>query len=193
MKTSAPHRFRKASVGLFLTIFFLISSAFGQMTAAELKAKAESLMNQSKMTEAMPVIEKWIAADPEDPDAHEHMGFALIGLAIHSSDAAEKKDLRIRARTSFIKSKMLGNKKYLVTAMIESLPEDGSEAAPFSADPKSHALTVAGERAFTAGRIDEAIDYYKQAAAADGKNYFAPLFVGDMLIKKDAYAEAEVW
>lgn len=192
MKTSAPHRFKSVSV-VFVTILLLVSSALAQMTAAELKAKAESLMNQSKMTEAMPVIEKWIAADPDDAYAHEQMGFALIGLAIHSSDPAEKKDLRVRARLSFIKSKALGNTKNLVSAMIESLPEDGREAASFSPDPKSNALTVAGERAFTSGKIDEAIDLYKQAAAADAKNYFAPLFVGDMLIKKEAYAEAEVW
>jgi tetratricopeptide (TPR) repeat protein len=196
MSRSDLRRFRSAA-GSFLFAILLITFASSptaaQLSAAELKAKAEALMDQSKKTEAMPIIEKWIEADPDDPAAHEHLGFALVGLAIHSSDAAEKKELRVRARTSFIKSKMLGNKKNLVTAMIESLPEDGSEGAPFSTDPRSHALTVAGERAFTAGKIDEAIEFYKQAAVADPKNYFAALFVGDMLLKKDSFAEAEVW
>ena len=189
-----PH----AAVTLFAVLLFLVAfvatpSVSAQGNAPELKSKAEELVRQSKMTEALPVIEQWIAADPDDALAHERHAFALLSKAIHVTDVAERKALRIQARGAFIKAKMLGNKDNLITAMIESLPEDGSEGPGFSEDPKSNALTVAGERAFTSGKIDEAIDLYKQAAAADPKNYFAPLFVGDMLLKKDAFAEAEVW
>jgi hypothetical protein len=190
-------QFRSFYAGIFILVAAMIlgsaPNAGAQGKAAELKAKAEDLVRQSKMTEALPVIEQWIAANPDDALAHERHAFALIGKAIHVTDPAERKALRIQARGAFIKAQMLGNKANLLTAMIDSLPEDGSEGPAFSEDPKSHALTVAGEKAFTSGKIDEAIELYKQAAAADAKNYFAPLFVGDMLIKKDAYAEAETW
>ncbi|MEQ1763320.1 MAG: tetratricopeptide repeat protein [Pyrinomonadaceae bacterium] len=185
----------RLSLMLFVAamIFVAAPHVSAQGNAAELKAKAEQLFSQSKMTEALPVIEQWIAADPDDALAHERHAFALIGKAIHVTDPAERKTLRVQARGAFIKSKMLGNKANLIAAMIDSLPEDGSEGPGFSEDPKSHALTVAGEKAFTSGKIDEAIELYKQAAAADPKNYFAPLFVGDMLIKKEAFVEAELW
>lgn len=87
----------------------------------------------------------------------------------------------------------MGNDANLILALIQSLPEDGSEGPPFSTDPRSHALTVAGERAFTQGKIDDAIDLYKQAAAADAKNYYAALFSGDMYPKKEDYTNAETW
>jgi len=191
-----PHR-RSAVAAAFFTFALLMFGASphaaAQSGAAELKAKAEELMRQSKMTEALPVIEQWIAAAPNDGVAHEQLGFALLGKSVHTENQNDRRALRIKARAAFVKATELGNGINLVKAMIDSLPEDGSQGPPFSSDPKSHALTVAGEKAFTSGKIDEAIDLYKQAASADPKNYFAPLFIGDMYLKKEAYAEAETW
>lgn len=190
-----PHRRHALPAALFALALLLsgaVSSA-AQDSAAELKAKAEELIRLDKMVEAVPAIEKWIAADPNNGRAYEHLGFALLGKSVHAPEPNERAALRIKARAAFVRSKALGNDANLITAMIYSLPEDGSEGPPFSESPRSHALTVAGERAFTAGKIDEAIDLYKQAAAADAKNYFAPLFIGDMYVKKEAWADAETW
>lgn len=85
------------------------------------------------------------------------------------------------------------NETNFVKAMIASLPMDGSEGRSFSDVPQSHALTYSGEQAFTQGKIDEAIDLYKQALDADPKNYYAALFSGDMYLKKEDYKNAEIW
>ena len=187
------HRFAFVLFTFAVLLIGATSQAAAQGDAAALKATAEELYRQDKMVEAVPAIEQWIAADPKDAMAHELLGFALLGKAVHATDPKERAALRIKARASFVKTKSMGNGTNLINALIESLPEDGSDGQPFSDDPKSQALTMAGEKAFTAGKIDEAIDLYKQAAAADAKNYYAPLFVGDMLLKKDAYSEAETW
>lgn len=69
MKSTHTRHFRvgRALVRLFPLILVLASPVFfyAQSDVAALKAKADELMQQDKMTEALPVLEKLIAADPK--------------------------------------------------------------------------------------------------------------------------------
>lgn len=188
---------RAKAVGLsaliFVSAFLFSNAAFAQGDAASLRAKAKALVSEERLIEALPILEQLIAVSPNDNEAYQHLGFALLAKSIHSDSEADRTQFRKRAREAFVKAKSEGNNSNLVAAMIGSLPEDGSQGQDYSKDPMSNALTIAGERAFTSGKLDEAIEYYKQAVAADGKNYFAALFTGDMYLKKEEYANAETW
>jgi tetratricopeptide (TPR) repeat protein len=183
-----------ARLTICLVLGFVMHAAVaGQDNIAELRAKAADLMKQSRMTEAVPVLERILQLDDRDANSYEMLGSALLGLAVNTKDVAEKKTVRLAARQAFIKARDLGNDSNFVKAMIASLPMDGSEARQFSTVPRSHALTYEGEQAFTQGKIDEAISLYKQAHEADPKNYFAALFAGDMYLKKEEFTNAETW
>lgn len=197
MKNISLRRSFAKPLGVFalmlLSAILFSHPAFAQGDAAALKAKAKALMSEDRLIEALPVLEQLVAASPNDGEAFENLGFALLGKTVHVESAADRKQLRVRARDAFVKAKSLGNNSNLVSAMISSLPEDGSDAKDFSKDPISNALTNAGERSFTSGKLDEAIEYYRQALKADPKNYFAALFAGDMYLKKDDFTNAETW
>jgi len=189
-------KFRLTLFG-FATIAIVFAVAAQAVQAQDdtptLWLKAEALMKQSRMTEAVPILEKIIALDPKDAEAYIELGTALLGKAINEPNTAERKKVRIAARNSFIKAKELGKATNFVNAMIGSIPEDGSDGTPFSQVPRSHALTYAGEQAFTQGKIEEALDLYKQALEADPTNYHAALFSGDMYLKQNDYLNAEIW
>src|ERR1039457_5393472 len=69
------------------------------------KQKAEDLVKPEKFTEALPILEEVAAAEPDNAHTQFKWGFALIGQAIATKDAAERKAMRIRARNSFLKAK----------------------------------------------------------------------------------------
>lgn len=182
---------------LILYIFIFISQAFypayGQENIAELKEKAAALVKEHKYLEALPLLEKITAADQNDAEAFFNLGSALLVKSIAINDPAGQKEFRVRAREAFIKSKNLGKDTTLVRAFIDAIPADGSKEQSFSNDPRSDALTVAGEREFVGRNLDKAIELYKLALEADPKNYFAALFIGDCYLGKESYADAEIW
>ena len=184
---------------LCLTIFALSLFAFTfaanaqDGNLAEMKAKASNLLGNNNIIEALPLLEKIAQAEPNDADTQFHLGFALIGKAINVKDKAERRQLRVRARNAFLKAKELGKNENVVAAFIHSIPPDGSEAPGFSANEEANAAMEGGERAFTAGKIDEALALYQKAAGLDPKIYEAALFSGDMYFRKNDYPNAEIW
>lgn len=192
MKTRSP---LSLSVVVLFTILIagIGPDTFGQDDTPSLWLKAEALIKQDRLVDAVPVLERIVELDPDDGEAHVALGNALLGKAINTADPAEQKRLRIAARGSFIKGRDLGQNTNFVRAMIDSLPEDGSENSQYSDNPQSQALTMAGEKAFTQGKINEALDHYKKALDADPKNYYAALFSGDMYLRMNDHQNAEVW
>ena len=161
--------------------------------AAELKRRASELMKQTKYTEALPLLEKIAALEPNDGETQFYLGFALIGQAANTKDEAARKALRIRGRNAFVKAKSLEFYEPRLDALIQSLPEDGSDAAGFSPNTKADELIREGEALFSQGKADEALKKYQQALEADPKNYHAALFSGDIYLQKNDFAQAEIW
>jgi tetratricopeptide (TPR) repeat protein len=184
---------------LCLTIFALSLFAFPSAANAqneslnETKAKAADLLKNNNIIEALPLLEKIAQAEPNDADTQFFLGFALIGKAINVKDKAERKQLRVRARNAFLKAKQLGKEENVIDAFIQSIPPDGSEAPGFSANEEANTAMENGERAFTAGKIDEALALYQKAIKLDPKIYEAALFSGDMYFRKNDYGNAEIW
>ncbi|HKY43047.1 MAG TPA: tetratricopeptide repeat protein [Pyrinomonadaceae bacterium] len=162
-------------------------------SANELKRKAAELLKETKYTEALPILEKIATLEPKDGETQFYLGFALAGQAVNTKDAAARKALRVRSRAAFVKAKSLNFEDPRLDALINSLPEDGSDAADFSSDSKANALVKEGEALFSQGKKDEALKKYQEALALDPKLYHAALFSGDIYLQKQDYAQAETW
>jgi tetratricopeptide (TPR) repeat protein len=189
---------RKLPLILFISLCFLIaaSSATRAQTdenVDELKRQASELLKQNKYTEALPLLEKISTLHPNDGETQFFLAFALIGQAANTKDDATRKSLRVRARNAFVKAKSLGFNEPRLDALIQGLPEDGSDPARFSPDPKAEALMKEGEALFSQGKPDEALKKYQQALEVDPKLYHAALFSGDIYLQKQDFAKAETW
>jgi tetratricopeptide (TPR) repeat protein len=174
-------------------ISFSISQAQTDGSATEMRRRASALLKENKYTEALPLLEKVATLQPDDGEAQFFLGFALMGEAANTKDDAPRKALRIRARNAFLKAKSLGFYEPRLDAMIESLPEDGSDAEDFSSKSKANALMKEGEALFTQGKDAEALKKYQQALEVDPKLYYAALFSGDIYLQRKDYAQAETW
>ncbi|MEK6281072.1 MAG: tetratricopeptide repeat protein [Acidobacteriota bacterium] len=160
---------------------------------AELKQQASALLEQTRYTEAVPLLEKIVAAEPDDAEGHYYLASALLGLIANTKDEDAKKQLRLRARATFLKAKELGHTAANLDAMIQSLPPDGSGFSPFSARAEADATMKEGEALFSRGKLDDAFKAYQKALALDPGLYSAALFSGDVELQKGDYAQAEVW
>lgn len=181
---------------LFAALFFASSlpiAAQDDLNPREMWLRVETLFEQNNKIEALQWIEKLLKIEPKDPDLHAMMAEALMAKALHVSSDEEAKTLRKRAREFFVKARELGNDSDYVKTMIASMPEDGGAKAKYSSVPASDAATLAGEKAFTQGKFDEALEHYQKALELDPKNYFAAVFSGDMYLKNNDYAKAEAW
>ena len=157
------------------------------------KQKADELVKQLKMTEALPLLEELSAAEPANAELQFQLGSALLAQAYITQDVAARKSMRIRARDVFIKSKALGVQEPVVDAMISAIPADGADARAFSQNRAANDLMNAAEALFAQGKLDDALTFYQQALEADAKLYEAALFSGDVYTQKSDYEQAEIW
>lgn len=189
----------KARLFVGLSMVFLIAAAFAAITPAQsddpvaMKKQALQLMDEQKMTEALPLLEKLSDLTPKDPEVRVKLGFALLGKAITVSDETEKRQLRIRARDAFIRARDLGDDSELVKGLLDGLPEDGSAKMGYSDNSEANKLMEKGEAAFATGKMDDAFAFYQSALKLDPNCYFAALFSGDIFVQQQKYADAETW
>ena len=181
---------------LLIFLFVAIPGAATQAqteSTAELKQRAGGLLKENKYTEALPLLEKIAAAEPNDGETQFYLAFALLGQAENTKDQTARKALRVRARHAFIRAKELRYNEPKLDALILSLPEDGSEGPAFSPNAKANTLMEEGEALFSQGKPDEALKKYQQALELDPKLYHAALFSGDIYLQKEDFANAETW
>ena len=179
----------------FLSVALVSPATQAQTTesTSELKRRVSDLMEQTKYTEALPLLEKIATLEPKDGETQFYLGFALLGQAHNTKDDAMRKALRVRARNSFIKAKQLGFNEPRLDALIVGLPEDGSDAPSYSPNPQANVFMQEGEAFFSQGKPDEALKKYQQALELDSKLYHAALYSGDIYLQKQDFAQAETW
>lgn len=170
-------------------------SIYGQdgESVSQLEKKVEELLKQVKYTEALPLLEKLLIAEPNNPRTHFDLGFALMAQANVTNDATAKKSLRIRARNEFIKSKELGIEEPIVDALIQSMAPDGSEGAAVSGNEAAVKIMAEAEAYFAQGKLDKALKNYQRALELDPKLYEAALFSGDVYVHREDFKQAEFW
>jgi tetratricopeptide (TPR) repeat protein len=190
----------RVAICLVVLLFGLGSSFFCSPVAAqtgesiaELKASVGDLMKQNKYTEALPLLEKIVVAEPNDAKTQFYLGFALIAQANNTKDPAQRPALRLRARAAFLKAKELNIQEPLVDALISAIPLDGSDAAAFSENIAANGLMTEAEAFFAQGKLDQALSNYQEALRLDPKLYHAALFAGDVFTQKQDFTQALAW
>ncbi len=192
-------RYRLIIRSAAMTILLLLTSFFSPTICqtneglADLKAQAAALVKQTRLTEALPLLEKIVAAEPQNARMVFNLGFALIAKSMALADGPDRRALRVRARDAFIKAKELKINEPVVEALIQSLPPDGSPGAAFSENVEANALMVRAEGSFSQGNLDAALADYQKALQLDPKLYHAALFCGDVAMQKGDYNQAEIW
>ena len=185
----------------FVVLLFCFSSSWYCTTTyaqtsqntAEMKERLSALIKETKYTEALPLLEQLVVAEPDNAQMHFHLGFALIATAHITKDDAARKALRMRARKAFIRAKELNISEPVVSALIESLPPDGSDGPAFSSNIAANALMTKAEGLFSQGKLDEALKNYQKALELDPALYHAALFSGDAYMQKGDFPQAENW
>jgi tetratricopeptide (TPR) repeat protein len=181
------------SVALVLLFFAVASSQNPGETAAQTKARAKVLVDAQKFTEALPLYEQLVKQMPSDVEVHTNLGFCLLAQAHNVDDPATRRQLRVRARESFVRAKDYGDTSMFVLGLIEGIPADGSGGNGFSDNAEANRLMSKGEGFFTSGKPDEALKAYGEALAIDPRCYYAALFSGDVHFKNNRLDEAEKW
>ena len=187
----------RAAILLFCLASVLYAAGAQTQTTesvAEQKQKVLDLVKQTKYTQALPLLEKIVAAEPDDAQMQFFLGFALIAQAkIITADVVQHKALRVRARAAFVKAKDLGIQEPVVGALIQAIPLDGSDGGAFSENIAANSLMTEAEVFFSQGKLDEALSDYQKALGLDPKLYHAALFSGDVFSQKGDFAQAEIW
>ena len=106
-----------------------VTRAQGGESIEALKQSVTELIKQTRYTEVLPLLEKIVVAEPDNAQMHFYLGFALLAQGTNTKDDAVRRALRIRARAAFIRAKGLGVQIPVVDALIQGLPEDGSDGA----------------------------------------------------------------
>jgi tetratricopeptide (TPR) repeat protein len=189
---------RKTSLAGFLVILLSFSSfcliSYAQTgNLEELKQKVAELVKQTRYTEALPLLEKIVAAEPNNAEMVFQLGFALVARANATIETSDKQALRVRARNAFIRAKELGVREPVVEALIQSLPPDGSDTSSFSQNVLANAVMIEAESLFGQGKLDEALKDYQKALGLDPKLYHAALFSGDVYLQRGDLAQASAW
>lgn len=185
-------RIARASLLLALALTF-VQGASAQTDLEQTKQKATALINELKYVEAFPLLEKIVAAEPDNAEMQFYLGFALVAKGNEASDPALRKNFRVRARASFVRAKQLGYEGPLVDALITSMAPDGSEGAAFSKNAAADAIMKTAEAHFSKGELDDALKNYQKALVLDPKLYHAALFSGDVYLHKNNFEQAEFW
>jgi tetratricopeptide (TPR) repeat protein len=178
---------------LFTTVVFTVFSAAQTDDPVALKKQAMQLMNEQKMTDALPLLDKLSVLTPNDAEVRLKLGFALLAQALNTPAGSERMRFRIKARNSFIKAHDLGDNSELVKGLIDGLPEDGSDGKGYSDNAAANKAMEKAEASFSSGKLDDALSNYQKALQLDPRCYFAALFSGDVYMQQEKYADAEVW
>jgi tetratricopeptide (TPR) repeat protein len=180
-------------LSLSLSSFCLSAYAQTDTTLEQLKQQVGELSRQTRYTEALPLLEKIVAAEPKNAEMVFHLGFALVAQANTTTKTADRQALRVRARNAFIRAKELGIGEPIVEALIQSLPPDGSDTGSFSKNLRANAVMVEAESFFGQGKLDEALNNYQKALSLDPKLYHAALFSGDVYMQRGDLSQASAW
>src|ERR1051325_8332706 len=185
---------RKLLVTFLALLVLSIATQAQTDGTAELKRRAGELLKENNFTEALPMLEKISAAEPNDGETQFYLAFALLGQSKNTKDDAARKTLRLRARQAFVKAKSLNYDEPKLDALILSLPEDGSDSpGGFTPNTKANQIMEEAEALFSQGKPDEALKKYQEALELDPKLYHAALFSGDVYMQKGDFAKAEIW
>jgi tetratricopeptide (TPR) repeat protein len=194
---------RSVEKALALLVLFALGSslAFGQLSAEEQKeaATAQSLYDTQNFVAALPLYEDLHQRQPASTVYTERLAMSLVGSA-GNHPLAEQLAILDRARRLLLDAKAAGDNSNLLQIMLEklnalsaSVKDQANSPAPAGPPSPGADAFQRAEKAFSSGKLSEAVTAYQEAFAADPKMYAAPLYAGDSEFKQGHYKEADEW
>jgi tetratricopeptide (TPR) repeat protein len=174
---------------VLLSILFLIADTNAQgLDRAAFDADLQRAMQYvqvNRMPDAIPILEKLNAANPNHILVSESLAYALFATAATDRDAERRKNSMIRARQLAEKAKEMGDNSPLLQLLLGAIPVDGvmAGAEALTGNKETSEALTEGEAAFSRGELEVAIGHYERAARLDPSLYEAPLFIGDAYFK----------
>lgn len=179
---------------LFLSLIFGSSSLFAQTTddfAAD-RDRAIRLVNENKFTEALPLLEK-LSADKQ-ADGQVFLGLGLVHWRLQETakNKTEAKQIRLKARTAFLKARELGTSIPEVDLIIANIKPDGGNKDE-SDNPQAQAAYEEAFPAFAAQDYKKAAAAYEKSAMLDPTWYEAALYTGNTYYAMKEFDKAGIW
>jgi tetratricopeptide (TPR) repeat protein len=166
----------------------------GQAGKPDDRAVAFRLYEENKLIEALPALDKLLAASPDDIVLLERMAHCLVAYSLTLTDPTQKKAALVRARKLALHAKELGDNSNMVQLLLNQIPPDGTLSnAPLSKRSEADDALLEGDKALSRGDFQTAIQNYKHALDLDPTLYQAPLFLGDAYYKMNQPDEAGKW
>jgi tetratricopeptide (TPR) repeat protein len=162
----------------------LVTIASAQAQNPAERQRAIDLFDANNFTEALPLLEKVAATNPNDREILSRLGFALFANSAGEKDPVARKKVRDRVRAILLKARSLGDNSAVTSMALEVLSRPDAGQISFSNIQAADAAVKEGEAAFVRGQLDQAIAAYKRALDADPLLYNAALFAGDAEFKK---------
>ncbi len=154
--------------------------------------RAIQLINESKFTEALPLLEKLAAANQSDGQVVYGLAIAVLmtSKAIKEDDARRR--ARLRARTALLRAKELGVRDTNLELLLKSITPDGGEPG-ISKNKEAQAAMDDAYRAFASKDYEKAARDYERAARLDPALYEAALYTGNTHYALKNWDKAAEW
>lgn len=190
---TAANRVLRLTVAILLATTGLALETQAQSTYDVDRERAMQLLNESRVSEALPLLERLAKEQPNDATVTFGLGFCLLAKANTDPNIAARKGKRKEAREVLQRAKELGFDHPLLHSILEAVRPDGENAEKFSHNKEADAAMQAGEAAFVQGDLNQALAHYKRALELDPQLYEAALFTGDMYNKKGEPESGSEW
>lgn len=180
--------------GILFASVLAIPAVTAQNTEPDYPGRHEAfqLYEAGRLVDAMPLLEKLAAEHPSDLAVKERWAFSIAGYAKTLADPDMRKRARVRARKICLEMQQAGDTSALLKTILDSIPEDGSEAN-FSDRQEVNAVMKAAEADFATGAYDKAREGYIRALLLDPNEYEAALFTGDIYFRQRVFGSAGEW
>lgn len=162
-----------------------------QKTEDPARKEALRVYESGKYVEAMPLLEDYVAAHPDDLVVKERWAYSVLQYAGTLSNPDDRKKARARAHALAVELKEAGDQSDLLQVML-ALPEDGSEGT-FSGRKEVDDAIKAAEADFSRGEYEKARAGYEKVLTLDPNNYEAMVFTGDVYFRQKQYDKASQW
>lgn len=158
---------------------------------AALRKQALELYRQGKFVDAMPLLEKLSARNPNDFVVKEHWAYCTLEYSKTVPDPEQRKRARLQARRLGVEAKKQGDEGELLQVLL-SIPEDGSDLK-FSDRADVDEAMKAAEASRAKGDLDRAREGYLHVLQLDSRNYDATVYIGDVYFSQHVYNSAGEW
>ncbi|HZS09823.1 MAG TPA: tetratricopeptide repeat protein [Blastocatellia bacterium] len=157
------------------------------------RKRAFDLLEQKKLGESLPILEKLYAANPSDVEVMARLMIGSFYFSAGVKDPEARKQARLRARGLAEKMKEMGGKNNTIDFILDSIPPDGGDDGKFSTNKAVEEAMRDGEAAFASGDAKKALAAYAKALELNPKQYEAALFSGDVYFKDGKMDKAGEW